>query len=170
MASGDRRWTNSQGDGRRRRRRRGIPASSTAGLQRQANESCRGNRPVFPHSQASQNWRHASSSFRCVTAQAPEHDPTRGRSPEIWNRAWHSDAECEFRDSQTRAARVLFRDPVEFSCSSPATEIRWHSLSWLENALPRTNVRRSPRTCIGRRSLMLIAWVKRLIAMRKSQR
>jgi hypothetical protein len=33
--------------------------------------------------------------------------------------------------SQTRAARVLFRDPVEFSLSSLAVEIRWHSLSWL---------------------------------------
>jgi hypothetical protein len=54
-----------------------------------------------------------------------------GAFPKVWNRVGDSDAEGEFTHSQTRAARVLFRDPVEFSCSSLAPEIRWHSLSWL---------------------------------------
>jgi hypothetical protein len=58
----------------------------------------------------------------------------RGAFPKVWNRVGHSDAEREFTHSQTRAARVLFRAPVEFSCSSLTAEIRWHSLTWLENA------------------------------------
>jgi hypothetical protein len=50
-----------------------------------------------------------------LRAQAAEHDPTPGAFPKVWNRVGDSAAECEFTYSQTRAARNLFRDPVELS-------------------------------------------------------
>jgi len=89
-------------------------------------------------------------------AQAPEHDP-RGAFPKVWNRVGDSDAEGEFTHSQTRTARVLFRDPVEFSCSSLAAEIRWHSLNWLGKRIAEGQRKSAPRTCIGRCYLKLIA-------------